>query len=196
MGIELVKVRATIQVGGLVVKTPYILSFSVRKARNQRSTFDASLKVPYTQLSGNNTGGDVIVSAGTEANEIVIFTGILKTITLTPCWEDPGYTIMNVGGVDVLYKLENKKYTRRTRATKSSWVTIDKVEREGLRSSKFSFDLGVLGVTPDSMLPTIMNSGVKELISLAKAVFTDSAEPVPIVLVTFKARNDIDNEAS
>jgi len=145
MTIDLIKIRAKIEIGNsLTVETPFIQSFNVRKSRGQLSTFDASLKVEYNQISGSNVGGIVKISAGGNGTMIKIYSGILKKSTITPCWDDPGYVIFNISGIDVLSKLEGKKYTRRCRASKSSWVTINGVEREGLRDGKFESEYDVL----------------------------------------------------
>jgi len=145
MTIDLIKIRAKINIGNsLTVETPFIQSFNVRKSRGQLSTFDASLKVEYDQISGSNVGGIVNISAGGNGTMIDIYSGILKKSTVSPCWDDPGYVILNISGVDVLSKLEGKKYTRRCRASKSSWVTINGVEREGLRDGKFESEHDVL----------------------------------------------------
>lgn len=144
MGIELIKIRAEISVGSMIVKTPYIQSFNVRKSRGQLSSFDASLKVPYSSISGSNSGGLVTIKAGGNGSMNTIFSGILKRSTISPCWEDPGYVILNISGVDILSKLEGKKYTRRCRATTSSWVTINSVTREGLRGGKFESEYATL----------------------------------------------------
>lgn len=145
MSIDLIKIRAKITIGSsLTVETPFIQSFNVHKSRGQLSTFDASLKVQYDQISGTNIGGIVSISAGGNGSMIDIYSGILKKSTVSPCWDDPGYIILNISGVDVLSKLEGKKYTRRCRASKSSWVTINSVSREGLRDGKFESEHDVL----------------------------------------------------
>ena len=131
MGIDLVPIRATIELGGLTVKTPFIQSFNVRKTRGQLSTFDATLKVNHSQITSSNVGGFVTISAGSSGQR-KIYTGILKKSTVSPCWDDPGYVLLNISGTDVLSHLQGKKYTRRCRATKSTWISIDSVSREGL----------------------------------------------------------------
>lgn len=137
MSIELVKVRAEISVGTLTVETPFVQSFNVQKTRGQMSTFSAQLKVDSDQLSGTNVGGLVSIKAGANGTMNKIYTGILKKSTITPCWDDPGYVMWNISGEDCLSLLNGKKYTRRCRATKYSWVAINSVVREGLRDGKF-----------------------------------------------------------
>ncbi len=144
MTIKLVKIRATITVGNiLTVSTPYIQSFNVQKSRGQSDTFSATLKVDASKFSAMNTGGVVTISAGSNGVK-KIYTGILKKLTLSPCWDDPGYVLLNISGTDILSELEGKKYSRRCRATKSTWVSITSVTREGLRDGKFDKEFQVL----------------------------------------------------
>jgi len=150
MTIELVPIRAVIKIGDLEVRTPFVQSFNVRKTRGQLSTFDATLKVDHSQISSSNIGGFVTISAG--SNRIrKIYTGILKKSTVSPCWDDPGYVLLNISGTDILSHLQGKKYTRRCRATKSTWISIDSVTREGLRDGKFKKDYQVLESLPTSI---------------------------------------------
>lgn len=137
MGIQLVKVRAIISVGNLSVETPFIQSFNVQKTRGQLSTFTAQLKVDSDQIAAGNVGGLVSISAGANGTMNKIYTGILKKSTITPCWDDPGYVMWNISGEDALSLLNGKKYTRRCRATRYSWVAINSVIRKGLRGGKF-----------------------------------------------------------
>jgi len=138
--IEKVEVRAEITIGNLVVKTPYIQSFNVRKARGQASTFDASLKVEYDSLNTSGVGGDVTIEAGRDTSIKKIFTGVIKKATINPCWNDPGFVFLNINGTDALGMLQGKKYSRRCRATKGVWVSIDSATRDGLRDGKFAYE--------------------------------------------------------
>lgn len=147
MGIQLVKVRAVISVGNLTVETPFIQSFNVQKTRGQISTFTAQLKVDSDQLSGGNVGGLVSISAGANGTINKIYTGILKKSTITPCWDDPGYVIWNISGEDALSLLNGKKYTRRCRATRYSWVAINSVVRKGLRDGKFDAQMDIIATS-------------------------------------------------
>jgi hypothetical protein len=140
MSITQVKVRAKITIGNsLTVETPYVLSFNVNKARGQISTFDASLKVPGSNISRSIAGDHIKIYAGSSStyNSNVIFSGIVRVIRITPCWDDPQYVFMNVSGEDILSTLRGKKYTRRSTASTASWISIDGVSRKGLRSGKF-----------------------------------------------------------
>jgi len=139
MAIDQVKVRATISIGGLSVSTPYIQSFNVTKTRGQPSTFSASMKVGHDQVSGTITGDSVRIRAGADGSLKQIFTGICKQAKISPCWDDPYYVILSISGADVLSLLAGKKYTRRCRATRSTWVNIQSVVRPGLKSGKFAY---------------------------------------------------------
>ena len=139
MAIEQIKVRATVAVGSLRVSTPYVQSFNVRKQRGQVSTFDASLKVSHDEVSGAITGGTVQISAGENSASNLIFTGICRSAKISPCYDDPKYVILNISGADQMSLLQGKKYTRRCRSTKSTWVAITGVINEGLKSGKFAY---------------------------------------------------------
>jgi len=146
--IEKVEIRAQITIGNLTVRTPYIQSFNVRKARGQVSSFDASLKVEYEKMQGSGVGGDIVIKAGTSSTIKKIFTGIIKKATISPCWNDPGFVFLNVNGIDALGMLQGKKYSRRCRATKGVWVSIDSVVRSGLRDGKFAYNTDTVIVDP------------------------------------------------
>lgn len=147
--IEMVKIRASIVIGNFPpVETPFIQSFNVRKARGQASTFDASLKVSHEDISHSNLGGDVVIYAGRDGTK-KIFTGIIKKASISPCWDDPGFVFLNVSGADASSLLQGKKYTRRCRATKGTWISLDSIIRSGgLRDGKFSYDLDTVQVDP------------------------------------------------
>jgi hypothetical protein len=138
MGIDRVQVRARIQIGILSVSTPFIQSFNVRKQRGQISTFDASLKVSHEQVSSRITGDNVKIYAGTKGGMPLIYSGLVRNAKISPCFDDPKYVILTISGADVLSLLAGKKYSRRSRATKSCWVAITGVSRPGLKSGKFT----------------------------------------------------------
>jgi hypothetical protein len=148
--ISMVKVRAKITIGTLVTETPFIRSFSVNKTRGQISTFNAVLKIPYTRVSSNIRGSNIVIQAGTDGNLKKIFTGMVRQAKISPCFDDPHYVDVSISGSDVLAHLQNKKFTRRCRSTLSSWVAINSVVRRGLKSSKFKQrEMPVLEVTDD-----------------------------------------------
>lgn len=139
MAIEMVKCRAEVSLGGITVRTPYVLSFNVNKSRSNFSTFNASLKVSHDEIGGGFVGSMVTINAGVAGNLNTIFTGYIKKSTISPCYDDPKYVLLNVNGEDALSLLQGKSYTRRSRATKGTWVTIDSVVTPGLKSGKFKY---------------------------------------------------------
>ena len=94
MPLSTAKIRATINVGGFSVSTPYILSFNVSKERNKKSTFTASLKIKEDQL--NSLIGDVVTISAGEDSPRLIFTGYILQSSPSPCWDDPKYVVLNI----------------------------------------------------------------------------------------------------
>jgi hypothetical protein len=145
MAITMVRCRAKVQVASLIVVTPYVQSFNVRKQRGQVSTFDASLKVPSDNIS-SLVSGDVKIwaNAGTEETGFeatkLIFTGMCRSAKISPCHDDPFYVILSIGGADGLSLLQGKKFTRRCRGTLASWCSITGVVRKGLKDGKFAYN--------------------------------------------------------
>lgn len=140
MSIKGVPVRATITISNyIVVRTPFILSFNVSRQRGAPATFDASIKISHDELRGAVAGGSIIIEAGTKGSEKRIFTGMIKKATINPCFDDPYFVRMDISGGDTLSMLEGKRYTRRCRATKGSYATIQSVTREGLKSKRFAY---------------------------------------------------------
>lgn len=136
MSITSIPIRAVITFGGLSVATPYILSFNVTKTRNSKSTFSASLKVLSSDLR-SMTSNLLTISAGEEGNLHKIFTGYILSTRPSICFDDPNYTILNLAGSDILYKLEGEKYTRRVISSKSRWAVIEDVVRKAEKGSQF-----------------------------------------------------------
>jgi len=146
MAIEMVKIRALIQMGSVYAGTPplgydnHILSFNVDKARGQPSNFSASIKMLRTDISGGFVdNAEIKIWAGEGSPSNLIFTGVIKTATVSPNRDDPEFVILNLNGTDRLINLANKKYTRRCRSTKGVWVSIDSVSRPGLKSGKLTY---------------------------------------------------------
>jgi len=143
MSIQMVRIRAEISVGStFTCRTPFIQRFNVNKNRGRPATFDASLKVANSEVSGNISGDSVTIKAGTDSFSGIptIFTGFIKQAKISPCMDDPSYVLLSISGVDPLGYLEGKKYTRRCRASKGTFVTIDGVQRKGLKSGKFAYN--------------------------------------------------------
>lgn len=137
--ITMVRIRAKISIGGLSAETPFIRSFNVSKSRGQVSTFNAVLKVPHDSITDNIVGDSVVIEAGEGSPNIKVFTGMVRQAKISPCWDDPYYVDLALSGSDRLSYLQGKKFTRRCRSTRASWVSIDSVVRRGLKSGKFKY---------------------------------------------------------
>ena len=136
MAITTVPIRASIYFGSLVIRTPYILSFSVSKTRNSKTTFSASLKIISSDLS-NLTSNTVSIYAGTLGNEKQIFSGFALNTSPSPCWEDPKYVILNISGADVLHRLEEERFTRRQMSRFNKWAVITGIQRKAPKGGQF-----------------------------------------------------------
>ena len=110
-------VRASILIGDLgTIETPNIVSFSVRRARNQMcATFQASIKVDVDELNSSidilNEG--VVIKAGIKGNLKTIFTGSISSCIVNPIKTDASKVMLNLSGKDVLSRLEGQKINRR-----------------------------------------------------------------------------------
>ena len=147
MSIKKVPIRAEIMVGKIVVVTPYVLSFSVNKNRNSKSTFQASLKIPGYDLT-NIQDNTITIRAGEKDKLQLIFTGYVLNSTPSPCWDDPTYIILNISGSDILHRLENERYTRRQITANNKWAVITGVQRVAPKSGHFRL------VNYDVLIPT------------------------------------------
>jgi hypothetical protein len=147
MSIEKVPIRAEIRVGNIIVVTPYILSFNVNKARNTKSTFSASLKVKSSSLN-NISDNNVVIKAGTYYSLNTIFTGYVLNSSPSPCWDDPNYVVLNVSGADVLYRLENERFTRRQTTSQTTWAAITGIQRKAPKTGLFKL------VNYNALIPT------------------------------------------
>lgn len=150
MSIAQVPCRAEVCVGGLCVRTPYVLSFTVRKIRGQIGTCDAALKVRETPGGG---GSFMTIRAGKGGANNTVFSGIVTQAKIEACHDDPGYMILSVSAKDVLMLLEGKKFTRRWLSSEEGpFCLITGVSRPGLKSGKWAYGLGA--VTTDSGTPS------------------------------------------
>lgn len=158
MAIDRVKIRAKITIGSLIVQTgdgyADVMSFNVTKSRRTPSTFNASLKVPAGAITGNLVGSNVTIEAGEDSANNTIFVGFARSAKINPCFDDPYYVVLTISGNDVLSFLQGKKYTRRCRATRSVWVSINSVNRKKLKSGKFEVRKEETFDMTDGPLPT------------------------------------------
>ena len=143
-GITGQKIRAKITIGGIVVVTPNVVSFNVRRARSQMAaTFSASLKIPYT--TAKDIGADITIEAGLKGQLNKIFTGTVEKSTVNPIRTDASMAMLNISGRDVLSILEGQKINRRVKTYKDGsipperWGVVDSVLKHNTSSiEKFS----------------------------------------------------------
>lgn len=135
MTLNTVKIRARVTIGDFVVETPYILSFNVSKERNKKSTFTAALKIEEDDL--NNLMGDVVTISAGENIPKLIFTGYILQSSPSPCWDDPKYVVLNISGADVLYMLDNERFTRLANYSEDSWAIITGINRKAAKGTQF-----------------------------------------------------------
>jgi hypothetical protein len=124
LGIRTEKIRATIELSGIVIRTPYIKAFNVDKARQKlATTFSATVEISAS--SSFIAGADIVIYAGEKDNELKIFTGMIETITTQPSFDKAGYYVLSISGTDRLGELEGKTFSRRLKSDGfSSFVSI------------------------------------------------------------------------
>jgi len=112
-------VRAEISIGSLgTIKTPDVVSFSVRRARNQMcATFQASIKVDSDELSSTKEilSTEIVIKAGLRDHLKTIFTGKIYNCVINPVRTDASKIMLNLTGKDVLSRLEGQKINRRVK---------------------------------------------------------------------------------
>jgi hypothetical protein len=110
-------VRAEISIGDLgTIETPNVVSFSVRRARNQMcASFQASIKVNADGLKSSIDILDegIIIKAGTKGHLRTIFTGKVSSCVINPVRTDASKVMLNLAGKDILSRLEGQKINRR-----------------------------------------------------------------------------------
>ena len=183
MSITEIPCRACVTIGSLEVRTPYVLSFTVRKVRGQISTCEVALKVKDVSSIGG--GSFMQISAGVGGCSL-IWSGIVTQGKIEACHDDPGYMILSVSGKDVLMLLESKKFTRRCRATQGPFATINSVVRKGLKSGKWANEVGALVTdngTPKNLLGT---STIPLTLPIGAKVNSTGTLPSPQIKVSVK----------
>jgi hypothetical protein len=108
-GLKTVKASATVKVGSITISTPHIQSISVNKTRGQLvSTASVSFLIQ---------GGFQDIGAGAPMAiyfySTVVWVGFAKRINIAPSPTCAGEMLIRIQGEDVLFRLENKNYTRR-----------------------------------------------------------------------------------
>jgi len=125
LGIRTEKIRATIELSGVTIRTPYVKAFNVDKARQRLTTnFSATVEIPAS--SSFVAGADIVIYAGEKDDEQKIFTGMTKSVTTSPSFDKAGYFVLSLSGVDKMGDLEGRTFSRRLKSDGfSSFVSID-----------------------------------------------------------------------
>jgi hypothetical protein len=113
--ISIEQIRARIEINTYVIETPYVKSFNITQTRGSlKNSFSATVEIPGNASLGN-LNGNIVIYAGTKQNYLSRkrFTGVINSVQATPSPGKPNYMLLNISGVDIMYKLENKKFSRR-----------------------------------------------------------------------------------
>lgn len=193
MAIQSIPIRATISFGGLTVKTPWVLSFNVTKTRNSKSTFSASVKVLSSDLA-SMSDNKVVIYAGEKGREKLIFTGYILSTRPSICFDDPNYTIINISGSDVLYRLDNEKYTRRQINSNTRWAVIESVVRTAGKGGQFELindPVQIVDPSPESAMESKNKSITAGAPNLGALNLPDGTRPVQFVYSPTKNTGEI-----
>lgn len=137
--IENKAIRATISFSGLIVHTPNVISFNVRRARGQMcATFSASIKVDSNYLSGTRDviNASIVIQAGFKGAQKTIFTGKIFKATINPIRTDASKIMLTLSGKDVLHLMEGQKINRRVKTYRDGtnpperWGLITNITKE------------------------------------------------------------------
>ena len=125
LGIRTEKIRATIELSGVIIKTPYVKAFNVDKARQRLTTnFSCTVEIPVS--SSFIPGADIVIYAGLKDDEQKIFTGMVKSISTAPSFDKAGYFQLSITGVDKMGDLEGRTFSRRLKSDGFAlFVSID-----------------------------------------------------------------------
>ena len=201
------EIRAEIDIGGETFSTPDVKSFSISKSRQSLSAqFSASIEVSPGTFTP--VGGDVVIRAGLKGQLKTIFTGVIRSASAKPSWEDAYKVVLNISGNDRMYILDDKKFSRRALNTGlAPWASITGVSRRQqaspynwkrkniskgkiafLGNEKFMSDSRII-YTPginDPLLPFISKTtdmDDRDIIPSAEAAFV--LEPLTILSVPY-----------
>ena len=171
------KIRAQVIIGGIIVVTPNVVSFNVRRARNQMAaTFSASLKMPYNVA--NDIGADIVIKAGLKGRLKTIFTGTVEKSTINPIRTDASMVMLNISGRDVLGILEGQKINRRVKTYRDG---SELPERWGVINSVIKHNTAKMEKFP-ILIENNKNKVVQELPNIPLDVTTD----------VYRMSNDVD----
>ena len=152
---EVQSVRAIINVGDMVVKTPYVLNFNVTRQRGTIwASASASLEVPRgTDLDA--LYGAITITVVVDGISKLLFTGYVDKVDITPSRSRYSSVLVTLQAYDVLYRLRNLKINRRVQLeADKTWCAITGVVR---KDTKDNIDLVK---TPTHMVAlNVLNGG-------------------------------------
>lgn len=107
--------KAKANIGGLVVKTPFLTRMNVSRSRGDNAKASVTFLLPKEENRDGNIddldGGPVVLWL----DGIVIFTGVTRKVSITPSYQCAGEVIITVSAEDLMFKLSNQRFTRRQR---------------------------------------------------------------------------------
>jgi hypothetical protein len=100
-----------VKFGELIISTPNVLSAGIKRSRGQVSKASVSLKISDSteKLALGLSGGGILIRFQSQN----VFRGIIVSINSAASGDCAGNVILNITAEDELYKLRNKRITRR-----------------------------------------------------------------------------------
>jgi len=139
--VEVQSVRAKVEIGDVVLKTPYVKSISVTRQRGVLWA-SASITVELPRGSSNITSGNNIkIYVSVDGNSKLLFTGYVESLDITPSMSKYGGLILNITAYDKMYKLRLLKVNRRVQTSPGDvWCAITGVTRKVGESTSSRFE--------------------------------------------------------
>ncbi len=137
--VERQKVRAEITFGSFTIRTPYVMSFNVRRARGQMAaTFSASVKVDSNSISSSTSiiAEDIVIKAGVSPLLRTVFTGKIEKCVVNPVRNNASKVMLNISGRDVMADLDGQKINRRVKTYRDGsspperWAVVTNVIKQ------------------------------------------------------------------
>jgi len=139
--VEVQSVRAEVEIGNVILKTPYVKSFSVTRQRGVLWA-SASMSLELPRDSDNIASGDNIkIHAIVDGSSKLLFIGYIESLDVTPSMSKYGGIMLNITAYDKLYKLRLLKVNRRIQTSPGDvWCAITGVTRKVGESTSSRFE--------------------------------------------------------
>ena len=179
-------VRATISFGGLIVNTPNVVSFNVRRARGQMcATFTASIRVSSSYLASSRdvVNASIVIKAGFKGSERTIFTGKIFKATINPIRTDASKVMLSLSGKDVLHIMEGQKINRRIKTYRDGekpperWGLINSITKENT-AMKASFPVKLTSRRPKAVKAIGLPGVIYTAAAFGDKIDTREGEPI------------------